>query len=82
MGNFLGLLVIMTILLASSGSAWRHKRQVVIQQRQPVSDRSVYARRNFAQPDVVSDIYEVYVGSSKVIECLILLHLHMYVYIS
>jgi len=26
------------------------------------SDRSVYARRNFGQPDVVSDVYEVYVG--------------------
>lgn len=28
------------------------------------SDRSVYARRSFALPDVVSDVYEVYVGPS------------------
>ncbi len=39
--------------------------QVVIKHR-PMSDRSVYARRNFAQPDVSSDVYEVYVGPSTV----------------
>lgn len=30
------------------------------------ADRSVYARRSFALPDVVSDVYEVYVGPSVI----------------
>lgn len=30
------------------------------------TDRSVYARRSFALPDVVSDVYEVYVGPSVI----------------
>lgn len=29
-------------------------------------DRSVYARRSFALPDVVSDVYEVYLGPSEI----------------
>jgi len=43
--------------------AKRQKRQVTITKR--TADRSVYARRNFAQPEIVSDVYEVYVGPSQ-----------------
>jgi len=64
MGKVLLGLVLLAVI--GSGFSWRTKRQVVITQRQPISDRSVYARRNFAHPDVVSDIYEVYVGPSTV----------------
>ena len=30
----------------------------------PPHDRSVYARRNFGQPNVASPVYEVFVGPS------------------
>jgi hypothetical protein len=60
-------LVLVTLVLSTcfETDAIRQKRQVVIKQRLPISDRSVYARRNFAQPEVVSDVYEVYVGPSQ-----------------
>ncbi|CAL8131430.1 unnamed protein product [Orchesella dallaii] len=66
------VIVLVTVLVfveISTSSGFRSSRRVRRSEnaQRPLiknSDRSVYARRNFALPDVVSDVYEVYVGPS------------------
>ncbi|ODN05017.1 Superoxide dismutase [Cu-Zn] [Orchesella cincta] len=66
--KFILLLAVLAIVGTSTSSALRRSRRMRRNENgnsRPLiknADRSVYARRNFALPDVVSDVYEVYVG--------------------
>lgn len=58
--NILGVLAL--ALTLTLGMAYPQEDRPLIRN----ADRSVYARRSFALPDVVSDVYEVYVGPSVI----------------
>jgi len=63
------LVVVLAFVAINTSSALQRSKRVRRNENveKPLirnTDRSVYARRNFALPDVVSDVYEVYVGPS------------------